>query len=53
MDKVKIKSNVGEIKQVIDELVSEGKLDGDAGAVMLQRFVEREIEKEIIKSEGV
>ncbi len=53
MDKVKIKSNVGEIKVIIDELVSEGKLDGDGGAIMLQGFIEQEIQKEINKSEEI
>lgn len=53
MDKVKVKAKVGEIDVIINELIAEGKLDGDAGKIMLQQFIQGEIQKEITKDEGV
>lgn len=50
MDKEKIKAAVSEAKVIMDELVAEGKLDGDQAKKMLFEFTARAIEREFIKS---
>jgi len=53
MDKEKIKTAVSGVKELIDELVAEGKLDGDLGKKMLSVFIQRLIDEELRKSQGV
>jgi len=51
MDKEKIKTAVNEAKVIIDELVAEGKLDGDQAKKMLFDFTEQAIRNEFNKSQ--
>lgn len=48
MDKVKIRSDVAEVKEVINELVADGNIDGDQGKQLLFSFTEEVIRKEMI-----
>ena len=46
MDKEKIKTAVDEVKVITDELVADGKLDGDQAKQLLFDFAEQAIRKE-------
>ena len=46
MDKVKIKTAVTEVKELTDELVSEGKLDGDSAKQFIFSFYADEVRRE-------
>jgi len=46
MDKEKIKKAVNEVKVITDELVADGKLDGDQAKQLLFEFAEKAIKKE-------
>lgn len=52
MDKVKIKATVNDVKELLDELVAEGKLDGDVAKAMLYEVISRQIEREMKIEEG-
>lgn len=49
MDKEKVKTEVTEVKVLIDELIAENKLDGDSGRSMLNQFISGAISKEVNK----
>lgn len=49
MDKVKIKTAVTEAEEIINELVTEGKLDGDQAKKMIFDFTEQAIRNEYQK----
>ncbi len=53
MDKVKVKNDITEILDFLNELVAEGKLDGDAAVSMMTQFINGAINKEIQKNEEV
>jgi polyhydroxyalkanoate synthesis regulator phasin len=46
MDNVKVKSDVNEVKVLTEELVAEGKLDGDQAKQILFNFAEEAIRKQ-------
>lgn len=46
MDKVKIKSAVTEVKELADELVVEGKIDGDSAKQLVFSFFSDEVRRE-------
>lgn len=48
MDKVKIKAKVLEVKEIVNELVAEGNLDGDQARQILFEFTGETIRKEMI-----
>jgi len=53
MDKVKIKANIVEVEDLVNELVSEGKLDGDQAQQIIFKFTVEEINREFYPPEEV
>ncbi len=49
MDKEKIKTAVNEVKVIIDELVSEGHIDGDKAKEIMYEFTEQAVRIEYVK----
>lgn len=47
MDKVKIKTKVTEVEELVNELVSEGKLDGDQAQRIIFNTTVQEINREL------
>ena len=53
MDKVKIKTRVTEVEELVNELVSDGKLDGDQAKKIIFDTTMREINRELNPPEEV